>query len=126
MYKNALIIALLMVSAPSGAKETVKEFHGSGNTTTSIFTVEAPWVLDWRLDGDYTQLVALDITLVEGHGGRHVGRVLHTKHIGNGVRLFSRGGQYKLRISSTLANWTLKVQQLTPEEADRYTPKEKS
>lgn len=125
MYKNALIIVLLAISATAGAEETVKEFRGSGNTTTSIFTVESPWLLDWRLDGDYSQLVALDITLVEGHGGRHVGRILHTKHIGNGVKLFARSGQYKLRISSTLAKWTLKVQQLTPEEAKRYTLKEK-
>jgi len=49
--------------------------------------------------------------------------VLHTKYKGNGVKLFKEGGQYQLRISSTLARWTLKVQQLQPEEAELYTPK---
>jgi hypothetical protein len=123
MKRIALILLLFVASANAGAAETVKEFRGTGNTTTAIFTVAAPWVLDWRLDGDYDQLIALDITLVEAHTGRHVGRVLHTKHKGNGVKLFKDAGQYQLRISSSLARWTLKVQQLQPEEEELYTPR---
>ena len=80
-------------------------------------------MLDWRLDGDYEQLVALDVTLVEAHSGRHVGRVLHTKRRGNGLKLFNESGQYQLRISSTLARWTIKIQQIEPEEAELYTPR---
>jgi len=123
MKKLALIPVLLIVSLGAGAAETVKEFRGSGNTTTSIFTVESPWLLDWRLDGDYDQLIALDITLVEAHTGKHVGRVLHTKRKGNGLKLFNYTGQYQLRVSSTLARWTLKVQQIQPEEEELYTPR---
>jgi len=108
---------------PRLAVETLQEFGGSGNTTPSIFSVESPWLLDWRLDGDYEQLVALDITLIEARTGRHVGRVLHTKRKGNGLKLFNYTGQYQLRISSTLARWTLKVQQIQPEEEELYVPK---
>lgn len=123
MKRIALILALFAASVNAAAAETVKEFRGTGNTTTSIFTVAAPWLLDWRLDGDYDRLIALDITLVEARTGRHVGRVLHTKYKGNGVKLFKDAGQYQLRISSTLARWTLKVQQLQPEEEELYTPR---
>lgn len=127
MKKLTLLWLLLTVSliAPlqAQAAETVKEFRGSGNTTTSVFSVEAPWLLDWRLDGDYDTLIALDITLVEAHTGKHVGRVLHTKRKGNGLKLFDHAGQYQLRVSSTLARWTLKVQQIQPEEKELYTPK---
>jgi len=123
MKRLALIPVLLTVCLAADAAETVKEFRGTGNTTTPIFTVEAPWLLDWRLDGDYEQLVALDITLVEAHTGKHVGRVLHTKRKGNGLKLFNYAGQYQLRISSTLARWTLKVQQIQPEEEELYVPK---
>ena len=91
-----------------------------------MFTVESPWVLDWRLDADYESLVALDITLVEARTGRHIGRVLHTKYKGNGVKLFDEGGTYQLRVSSTLARWRIKIQQLTDEEAKLYTPKRPS
>jgi len=123
MKKIALIPVLLLLCSAANAAETVKEFRGSGNTTTAIFTVESPWLLDWRLDGDYEQLVALDITLIEARTGRHVGRVLHTKRKGNGLKLFNYAGEYQLRVSSTLARWTLKIQQIQPEEAELYVPK---
>jgi hypothetical protein len=113
---------MFTIGAVQGA-QLVREFRGSDNSTTPAFTVEAPWILDWRLDGDYDQLVALDVTLVEAKTGRHVGQVLHTKRKGNGVRLFNEGGTYQLRVSGSLARWTLKIQQLTPEEAELYTPK---
>ena len=118
----ALALLMFTIGAVHGA-QLVREFRGSDNSTTPAFTVEAPWILDWRLDGDYDQLVALDVTLVEAKTGRHIGQVLHTKRKGNGVRLFNEGGTYQLRVSGSLARWTLKVQQLTPEEAELYTPK---
>jgi hypothetical protein len=118
---TAAVLALLLGSA-QGA-QLVREFSGTNNSTTPAFTVEAPWVLDWRLYGDFDQLVALEVTLVDAKTGRHVGQVVQTKRKGNGVRLFRQGGTYQLRVSGSLARWTLKVQQLTPEEAERYTPR---
>jgi hypothetical protein len=123
MRRIALIAVLLIASVNAQAVETVKVFKGTGNTTTAIFTVEAPWLLDWNLNGDYDAIVALDVTLVEAHTGRHVGRILHTKRKGNGLQLFDQAGKFQLRISSTLARWTLKVQQLEPEEKELYTPR---
>ena len=114
---------LVLFSDAANAAQRVKEFSGTGNATTAIFRVESPWLLDWRLSGDYDQLVALDITLIEARTGRHVGRVLHTKRKGNGVKLFRSGGVYQLRISSTLARWTIKIDQITEEEAAAYTPR---
>jgi len=119
---TAAALLALVVSSAQGA-QLVREFRGTNNSTTPAFTVEAPWVMDWRLDGDYDQLVALEVTLVEAKTGRHVGQVLHTKRKGNGVRLFQQGGTYQLRVSGSLARWTLKILQLTPEEAELYTPR---
>jgi hypothetical protein len=39
------------------------------------------------------------------------------------VKLFYEAGNYQLRISSTLARWRIKIEQLTEEEAQRYVPK---
>jgi len=114
---------ILLLALPAVAADRVAEFRGSGNTTTAVFRVESPWILDWRLDGDYDQMIALDITLVEARTSKHVGRVVYTKRRGNGVKLFRTSGLYQLRISSTLARWTVKIDQLTPEEAESYTPK---
>jgi len=119
----AATVLLTTAFGTVNAADRVAEYRGTGNTTTAIFRVESPWVLDWRLDGDFDQLVALDITLVEANSGKHVGRVLHTKRKGNGVKLFKSGGLYQLRISSSLARWTVKIDQLTREEAELYTPK---
>ena len=115
-------VALLAATAAYG-KSLVRDFRGKGNTTTADFTVEGPWLLDWRLDGRYENLVALDIALIDSRTGRHVGRVLHTKYRGNGVKLFNEGGTYRLRISSTLAEWRVRIEQITPEEAEQYTPR---
>ena len=123
MKRTILTLLLVLLAIPATSKSLVREFSGSGNTTTASFTVESPWLLDWRLDGDYNALVALDISLVEARTGRHVGRVLHTKRKGNGVKLFNESGRYQLRISSTLARWRIKIEQISDEEAKLYTPR---
>ena len=122
-----LLVATLLTfaSMPADDKTRVAEFKGSGNMTTAIFRVESPWVLDWRLDGDFEAMMGLEITLIEAKTSRHVGRVLYTKRRGNGVKLFHSSGLYQLRISSTLARWSVKIDQLTREEAELYTAKEK-
>lgn len=117
----AAVVPLVLAATFVSGSELVREFRGKDDSTTPEFTVEAPWILDWRLDGDYDQLIALDVTLIEAKTGRHVGQVLHTKRKGNGVRLFDKGGTYQLRISGSLARWTLKIRQLTLEEAEGYT-----
>jgi hypothetical protein len=117
-----LLLSSLLSSAASG-RSLVREFKGNKNFTTAEFTVDGPWLLDWRLDADYESLVALDISLIESRTGKHLGRVLHTKYRGNGLKLFEEGGTYKLRISSTLARWRVKVEQITPEEIEQYTPR---
>lgn len=115
-------LVALMTTSVSGS-EIVKEFRGNNSTTTAEFRVDGPWLLDWRLNSDFSDLVALDITLIEARTGRHVGKVLHTKRRGNGLKLFNEGGVYQLRISSTMGRWTIKIEQLTAEEAPLYTPR---
>ena len=119
----AAFAALVLLAPAVDGKSLVREFSGTETTLTGEFVVEGPWLLDWRLDGDYEQLLALDITLVEARSGRHVGRVLHTKRRGNGVKLFQEGGVYRLRVSSSLARWRIRIEQITPEEAELYTPR---
>ncbi len=119
----AMVFGSLTLQA--GAAELVREFMGSGAKTTAEFEVQAPWILDWRLDGDFDQLVALEITLVDARTGRHLGRVVHTKIKGNGLKMFNDGGKYQLRISSSLARWRIRIEQLTHEEAEFYTPRQR-
>jgi hypothetical protein len=124
MKRIPIFLLLISFALPAAASDLVQEFSGTGNKTTASFDVEAPWLLDWRVNGDYEQMIALDVMLVDAESGRLVGRVAYTKRPGDGLRLFKQGGRYKLRISSTLARWDILIRQLTDEEAKQYTSRE--
>lgn len=127
LARSCLVLLLFAtVASSASASQLVREFKGDRSTTTAEFTVEAPWILDWRLNGDYRQMIALDVQLVDARTGIAIGRIKHVKTRGNGVRMFRKGGTFKFRVSSTLARWTLKVEQLTEEEAELYTPVERN
>lgn len=121
--KPALLATLLLLPWAAHAEELVKEFKGSRSTTTLEFEVQAPWIMDWRVTGDASRVTAVDVSLFNAATGEQEGMVLRQKIPGNGVRMFDQSGRYYFRIDSTLLEWTLKVIQLTREEAKAYTPR---
>ena len=116
-------IMLILSAVSVSAEELIAEFKGSGNRTTAEFNVRGPWILDWRINSDYTRMLAFDLDLVDGRSGVLKGSVLRTKNLGNGVRLFNQSGSYRFRINGSFIDWHLKVKQLTPAEAELYTPR---
>ena len=124
-YFTISVTALLLVGvgATVGAEQLIVEFKGSGNRTTAEFKVQGPWILDWRLNSEYARMLSFDLDLVDGRTGVLKGSILRTKSRGNGVRLFNESGSYRFRINGSFVDWHLKVKKLTPEEAERYTPK---
>ena len=122
-----LVLAALITTATAAhGKELVRKFTGSRSTDTVEFEVRAPWLLDWWVNGEYPQMLALEVSLIDARTGQHAGYALKTKHPGNGVRLFDQSGVYRLKIDATMANWILKIEQLTRKEAEQYTPKSKT
>ena len=122
VFLIAAILGVFPVTANS--KELIKEFKGSESRTTLEFEVEAPWIIDWMTTGDYPGTMAVDVHLLSSPGGQYIGKVMSTKWIDNGVRLFDDSGRYRLQVDSNLVNWTLKVEQLTQQEAESYLPDE--
>ena len=124
-YCTPCVAALLLIFAAvsAGAEELIVEFKGNGNRTTAEFKVQGPWILDWRINSDYTRMLAFDLDLVDGRTGVLKGNILRTKNLGNGVRLFNQSGSYRFRINGSFIDWHLKVKKLTPAEAERYTPR---
>ena len=116
-----LIIGLSVTIA--GAEEMIMELQGSGNRTTAVFTVEAPWILDWRINSDYNKMISFDLDLVDGTTNVLIGNIKNAKQLGNGVSLFDKGGKYRFRINGSFIRWHLKVKELTPAEAELYTPR---
>ena len=128
VFQIVAVVLLAIVALPVQSSELIREFRGSSNATTADFIVESPWILDWRLDSDYELQISLDIVLVDAVTGQFIGGVKsgtrnNVSYRSNGIRLFHTGGRYKLRVSSSLARWTIKIEQLTEEEAELYTPK---
>jgi len=70
--------------------------------------------------------VGLEVSLIDARTGKHAGYLLKTKRPGNGLRLFDQSGTFRLKVDATMANWILKVEQLTREEAEQYTPVDKT
>ncbi|MGI9262816.1 MAG: hypothetical protein ACR2QR_12305 [Woeseiaceae bacterium] len=107
----------------ANGEELVAEYQGSGNRTTTEFTVEAPWILDWRINSDYNKMISFDLDLVDGTTGVLIGNIKSAKSLGNGVRLFNSGGKYRFRVNGSFIRWHLKIKELTAAEAALYTPK---
>ncbi len=122
------LLSLLFLALPDGAwaEELIAEFKGSFSRTTAEFEVEAPWILDWRVSTDGDHDAAVSVSLERAGTGYHEGRVLEAKYPGNGVRMFDQSGEFQFQVDSMLANWTLRVVQLTKEEAKLYTPRDRS
>ena len=118
----ALVLAAVLPGM-AGAEELVREFRGERSTETAEFEVEAPWLIDWRVNSDYEESMGLAIVLLNEPSRTHAGTVMKTKYRGDGLRLMNESGRFSFKVDSVLANWTIKVIQLTPAEAELYTPK---
>jgi len=118
-----VFVAICTASLSALGVGVVREFQGSSNSTTAEFEVRAPWILDWRVNGEYSQALGFEIELINARTGRNDGQVLRTKRRGNGVRLFDQSGRYRLRITSSLAKWQIKVEEISSEDAKLYTPR---
>ena len=125
-FLNRLLVLAVLFSfaATASGKELIQEFKGSDSKTTAEFEVKAPWIVDWRTQGDYPGQMAVEINLLTPTG-EFLGKIARTKYVDDGVRLFNEGGHFVLQVNSSLASWTLRVEQLTKQEAETYKPKEK-
>ena len=118
-----LVMLLACSMAPAQAEVLIREFSGSRSMDTAEFEVKAPWVADWRVNSDYPNSMGISIVLAEAGSGVHHGRIVKTKSPGNGVRLFDQSGNFRFKVDASVANWTIRVIQLTEEEAQLYTPR---
>ena len=123
LIRFALASCLFPAAAQAG--ELVRQFSGDRSTQTVEFEVEAPWLIDWRVNSEFPNSMGVAVVLLNASGA-YEGLVFKTKAPGNGVRLITEGGRYSFKVDATVANWTIKVEQLTAAEAELYEPKANS
>ncbi|MGD8347210.1 MAG: hypothetical protein PVI83_08175 [Lysobacterales bacterium] len=124
-FKIMAVLMAFLIPLGASAEQLLREFSGSRTMQTPEFEVEGPWLIDWRVNSEFRDSMGLTIVLLNEPARTHAGTVMKTKYVGTGLKLFEEGGRYSLKVDSVLSNWTIKIIQLTPEEAEQYTPKEK-
>jgi hypothetical protein len=122
LLSSAAILALLF-SLNARAEQLVREFSGSRSTETPEFEVKAPWLIDWRVNSDFPSSMGIAVTLAYGGTDAYAGKVFKTKKPGNGLRLMEESGRFRFKVDAAIADWTLKVIQLSPDEVEQYAPK---
>ncbi len=123
LVRLILVIAVGFIGVNAQSQQAIVEFSGNNNKTTTEFEVQAPWILNWRVTGSYTGAVGFELMLLDGKTRMHKGVILRIRRTGNGVKLFNESGSFRFRISSGLANYHLKVEEISEEDAKLYTPR---
>ena len=124
IHRSTAFLLLLVVAGTAGSDGIVREFSGTSSMTTPDFEVSAPWILDWRVNGDFPAMLGLQVALINAKDGSHVGQVVKvTDRAADGVSLFQQSGRYRIRVDSTLARWSIKIQEISKDDAKLYTPK---
>ena len=126
LFGFMVFTTLWILAFSANGKELIREFSGSESKSTAEFTVKAPWIVDRRTRGDYPGQMAVHVNLVSSPSGEHLGKIVTTKYVDNGVKLFEEGGTFRFQVDSSLASWTLKVEELTRAEAETYTVRDKT
>ena len=93
LFSLTVLVTLWCFAANAYSKELIREFKGTGNKNTAEFEVEAPWIVDWRTHGDYPGQMAVEVNLATV-SGEYIGKIVTTKYVDNGVRLFHESGRY--------------------------------
>lgn len=119
-----IVVLFLLAISTASAVGVVREFSGTSSTTTEDFDVSGPWIIDWRANGEFPAMLGFEINLIDADNGKHVGRIVKlSERAGDGVRLFRKGGRFRMRIDSTLARWSVKVEEISQKDVQLYTPK---
>lgn len=123
MQKVALLLVLILLPLLSvSAAEPKFQFRGTDNDITREFEVKAPWILRWRVGSDYPRSLGFELSLIDAVTRYQHSRIMKLKSTGSGTKLFSESGRFRFSISATLADWDLRVIELTQAEADELVP----
>jgi hypothetical protein len=123
VIRLVVLSTLFCFASSASSKELIKEFKGSGDKTTAEFEVRAPWVLDWVVSSEFEKSMGLQVDLIDASNGHYLGKVVTTKWISDGARLFNESGRFRFEVTASFANWTLRVEKLSRQEAEAYKPR---
>lgn len=104
--------------ATAAAQAVVERFAGSGPGSTETFTVEGPWLLNWRVGSEFPLLAHLEVHLYEEPSGRFVGLAVNYSGVGSGQKIIAEGGQYRIVVAGRSMDWAVEVEEARREVAE--------
>ncbi len=123
MAKRAWLFFILLFGAMSAASAeiVVREFSGSGTQETRSFSVQGPWIANWRVWQDYgdRDVANIEIFLYDAASGRYLGRITEQRGDAVGDRLLDDSGRFHFRVVTRSHRWELTVIQIDEDEARR-------
>jgi len=114
----SLTVPLLAFAVASGAENLVKTFTGSGPDTTPRFEVEGPWRVDWEAASEHPLLAAFYTNLYDAETSEYLGFITQLRGTGSGSKLIRDSGTFRIGISGSDVDWTLRIVELSREEAE--------
>lgn len=120
-----VFLAFLRSSAAVYAETPVATYTGSGNQLTREFEVQAPWILRWRVGSNFPQATVFELALMDAVTSYQHSRIMRIKTTGSGTKLFEESGRFRFSVSSSFADWNLRVIELSDAEAAEFVPKKR-
>lgn len=107
----ALCIAVALTAAAAHGQEVVARFSGSGPGNTEVFSVDGPWLLNWRVGSEFPTLAHVELHLYDARTGKLAGVALRRPGTGSGQRLIREGGEYRIVVVGTGIDWSLEIEE---------------
>ena len=115
-YLNTALAGILFFSLIAGTA-AAERLQGSDDGRPPAFTVDGPWLLDWRTRSEFPLLSSVEIRLYEAASGEYVGIIAELKGTGSGSKFFEEPGTYQLVIVGTFVDWEIDIQEISAERA---------
>lgn len=122
MMKNYLYFALIAMAVsvgvwPCGANAEPVRFDGKDDGRLPYFTVEGPWLIDWKAHSEFPLLAYFELRLLDAGTGNPVGVVAQLEGRGQGLKMFEEPGTYQFEVISRDAEYEITVSEISESQA---------
>ena len=114
---TALLPALAFAMLIAPLSDASERLQGTDSQRTSTFTVDGPWLLEWRTTSEFPLQSEIEIRLYDAASGDYLGKVAEREGIGSGVKFFEKAGTYRLVIVGTFVNWDILIEEIGEDRA---------
>lgn len=116
-----LVLTLALLPGLAAAQSVIHEFSGRTQEITGAFQAQSPWMVTWqtRHHEGAPALGRFEVHLIDAATDDFLGIVTLWYGSGTGDVLMEESGRFRFRILGYSDGWSLRVQPITTEAAER-------